>query len=205
MSINLLKTVQQNLGYPELQKIDPNTQVMIVDVNTPDEDKFSQAAIPAVITGLFQYTQSDEGAAAVLQNDNSTSWINEIFGDIRTRVIKTISAYASLRDENTTAKMNAIAIEAIKSVQENLPANATIQDVKKFLANQKSNTLLYLPAVLNMGGLLENNVLDDETNKMEGPVSSLIRNIGEAFTSPDTGEVYHKFKADTSKNDEHVY
>jgi hypothetical protein len=49
MSVNLLKNVQEALGYPALQKMDPNTQKMIHDEKTPDEDLFSQAAVPAVL------------------------------------------------------------------------------------------------------------------------------------------------------------
>jgi hypothetical protein len=36
MSINLLEAVQQNLGYPALQKIDSNTQQVVIDeIATP--------------------------------------------------------------------------------------------------------------------------------------------------------------------------
>ena len=37
MSINILETVQQNLGYPALQKIDPNTQQVLENDKTPNE------------------------------------------------------------------------------------------------------------------------------------------------------------------------
>ncbi len=49
MSINLIETIQNNLHYPALQKIDPNTQEVKVDNNTPDEHRFSQASIPVYI------------------------------------------------------------------------------------------------------------------------------------------------------------
>jgi len=39
-----------------------------------------------------------------------------------------------------------------------------------------------------MGVLLHDNTLDDNTNKMEGPVSSLINTIGNAFSKPVTEE-----------------
>ena len=41
---------------------------------------------------------------------------------------------------------------------------------------------------LHMGELLHDNTLDDNTNKMEGPVSSLLKSIGSAFSTPVTGE-----------------
>ena len=188
MSINLLETVQQNLGYPPLQKIDPNTQQVVIDEKTADEDKFSQAAIPAVLTGLYKYVQSDVGATTFLRGDNSSNWVGEIFDDNKKEVIQTISAYAKQSNADPIAKMNAIANEAIKIVKENLPADAGIKEVKIFLADQKNNILLYLPAALNMGELLHDNTLDDNTNKMEGPISSLMQSIGAAFSNPVTDE-----------------
>ena len=188
MSINLLETVQQNLGYPALQKIDPNTQQVVTDETTADEDKFSQAAIPAVLTGLYKYVQSDEGAEEFLRGDNSSNWVEKIFDDNKKEAIQTISAYARQSNADPVAKMNAIANEAIKIVKENLPADAGIREVKVFLAGQKNDILLYLPAALNMGELLHDNTLDDNTNKMEGPISSLMQSIGAAFSNPVTGE-----------------
>jgi hypothetical protein len=188
MSINLLETIQQNLGYPALQKIDPNTQQVVIDDKTPDEDKFSQAAIPAVLTGLYKYVQSDEGATAFLRGDNSSNWVSKIFDDNKKEAVQTISSYAKQSNEDPIAKMNAIANEAVKVVKENLPAEATAKEVKTFFSNQKNTILLYLPAVLNMGELLHDTTLDDKTNKMEGPISSLVQNIGNAFSSPVADE-----------------
>ncbi len=192
MSINLLETVQQNLGYPALHKIDPNTQQVTADDKTPGEDKFSQAAIPAVLTGLYKYVQSDEGAAEFLKADHSMNWVGKIFDDNRKEAIQTILAYAKQSDEEPLTKMNAIANEAVKVVKENLPAEAGIKDVKVFFSNQRNHILLYLPAALNMGELLHDTTLDDNTNKMEGPVSSLMQSIGSAFTNPVTAEEIKK-------------
>ncbi|MEI9910388.1 MAG: hypothetical protein WDO71_12415 [Bacteroidota bacterium] len=184
MSINLLETVQQNLGYPALQKIDPNTQQVATDEKAPPEDKFGQAAIPAVLTGLYKYVQSDEGATELLRGDNSTNWVGKLFDDNKKEVIHTISAYAKQSDQDPVAKMNAIAKEAVKVVKANLPVTAGSKEVKLFFSHQKSNILLYLPAELNMGELLHDTTLDDKTNKMEGPISSLMQSIGGAFSKP---------------------
>ena len=194
MSVNLLEIVQQNLGYPELQKMDPNTQVMVADVKTTGEEKFSQAAIPAILTGLFKYAQSDEGAAEILQSDNSANWIAKIFDDNKKDVILKISSYASQSPEDPIAKMNAIADEAVKVIKENLGAAASGKDVRTFLNNQKNNILLYLPAALNIGELLHEDSLDDATNKMEGPVSSLIRSVGDSFSGSTTAEINQGLK-----------
>lgn len=186
MSLNLLEAIQQNLGYPEIQKIDPNTQFI-----SEHEDKFSQAAIPAVLTGLYKYVQTDEGAAEILLVKNSDSWIDKIFDTESDAVVQKVSDYGNQAD-NTEAKLNAIANEAVKLVKENLPEGAGIKEVKIFFSNQKNNILLHLPPALNLGSLLQDDTLDDNINKMEGPVSSLMQSIGNAFTNPVTAEEIKK-------------
>jgi hypothetical protein len=171
MSVNLIKTIQENLGFPPLQKIDPNTELPANDKDENFGNKFGEAAIPAV-----------------LNIKNSNNWMAEIFDDNRKEAIQKIAAYAKQSNEDPVAKMNAIANEAIKLAKENMPADAGIKDVKLFFSNQRNNILLYLPAELKMGELLHNDTLDDNTNKMEGPVSSLMQSIGSAFSNPVTGE-----------------
>ena len=186
MSINLLEIVEQNLGYPALQKVDPNTQEVLLNDDAPDEDKFSQAALPAVLIGLCKYVQTDEGAKDVLQSKNNINWVSKIFDNRSEEVIKTISVYSNESEVAPASKMNLIANEAIIVAKKNLPVNAPIEELKVFLNDQKNHILLYLPAVLHLGILLDNNTLDDSMNKMEGPVSSLIQSIGSVFNTPTT-------------------
>ena len=192
MAINLLETVQKNLGYPALQKIDPNTQAVKEDENTPDEDKFSQAAIPAILTAFYKYVQTDDGAADFLRGDYSTDWVNKIFQDNKRDVVKTISSYSMESGAEPVARMNDIADETVRVAKENLPADAGIKEVKLFFSDQRNNILLYLPAALHMGDLLNDDTLDDNTNKMEGPISSLMHSIGSAFSKPVTDDEIKK-------------
>lgn len=186
MSVNLIKTIQENLGYPALKKIDPNSQGFSIDKDHEITNKFSQAAIPAVLTALYKFVQTDEGATEVLNVSNSTNWVGQIFDDNRKEAIQTITAYAQHANEDPVARMNAIAYEAIKVTKENLPDNAGIKEVKDFFSNQVQNIVPYLPVELKMGELLHDNTLDDNTKKMEGPISSLMQSIGSAFSNPVT-------------------
>ncbi len=192
MSINLLEAVQQNLGYPALQKIDTTTDQVVENDKTPDEDKFSQAAIPSVLTALYRFVQSDEGATDILQKDVTTNWVAIIFDDNRKEAVQTIAAYAEQSKEDPIAKMNEIANEAVRIMKETLSADAGVKEVKVFFTDQKSNILLYLPPALHMGELLHDNTLDDNTNKMEGPISSLINSIGSIFSTPPTDDEVKK-------------
>jgi len=97
-----------------------------------------------------------------------------------------LSGYSKHPVELLHLKLNEIAEEAVKTTKENLPANAGIKEVKFFYSEQINTILLYLPAELQMGSLLNDDTLDDNTHKMEGPVSGLIRSIGAVFSSPVT-------------------
>ena len=45
------------------------------------------------------------------------------------------------------------------------------------MKGQRHNILLYLPAAMQMGDLLNDDTLDDRTNKMEGPISNFVHTI----------------------------
>jgi len=186
MSVNILEAVCQRLGYPALQKVDPNTQEVVKDKQLPAGHHFGQAAIPAILTGLYKYVQSDEGAKDILRENNSPGWADRIFGDNKGEVIKKITGYAQATGKDPETEMDLIAAGSVNVVRENLPVNAGIKDVKVFFSNQINHILLYLPAELQLGVLLQEETLDDKTNKMEGPVSSLVQNLGAVFSAPAT-------------------
>jgi hypothetical protein len=186
MAINLLNTVQENLHYPQLQKINPNTQE--ADQSTTTTDNFSQAAIPVILTGLYKLSSSDEGAEAILSEENSTDWVSKIFNNNKQEIIEKIAAYSNPQNEISSTELNNIATESIKVIKENLPENATFKDVRLFLSNQTDNIFPYLHASLHAGDLLNDTTVDDNTNKMEGPISSMMHSIGTLFSTPETEE-----------------
>lgn len=187
MSVNLLQQVQQFLGYPELKKIDPNTGNIVADGDVKPH-LFSQAAIPAVLTALYKYVQSDAGAEEVLRGNSSTDWAGKIFHENKKDAVEKIKSYSEAGAENAVSKMNEIAATAVRIVKNNLSDKATIKDVKSFFLAQRNNILPYLPPELNLGELLNDDTIDDTVNKMEGPVSSLMKGIGSAFSNPVTND-----------------
>ena len=186
MPIHLAETVQQSLGYAPLKKIDPNTQEVTVKDGVPDKNSFAQAAIPSILTAFYKYIQTDEGAASFLQNKYPNEWVDHIFGDQSQEDIASIATYTNELKGDPVLLMNQIAEEVVTEVKKYLQEEADFKDLRLFFSNEKNNILLYLPAELNMGGLLDDETLDDQTNKMEGPISSLIQNIGTVFSTPDT-------------------
>ena len=191
MAINILTTVQENLHYPPLHKIDPNTQEVINDGATDQSNDFSQAVLPAVLTGLYKYSSTDNGAQEILRGDFSTNWVAKIFEENKTDIIDKIADYVHSSKLSSNEHLNEIATEAVKVIRENIPPESTPKDVKIFFSNQLKNILPYLPAALHVGDLLNDTTLDDNTNKMEGPVSSLMHAIGSAFSTPESKKDNH--------------
>lgn len=189
MSILLLEAVQEKLHYPVLLKIDTTTDLVVNSETLPNENAFSQAALPAVLTALTHFAMTDEGATAVLANKAEFNWIDSIFEANKTTVIETIADYAGQSTATVTPKLATIAAEAVNIAKEHLPLTADIEAVKLFFNAQKNNHLLYLIPALHIGTSINDNALDDNTNKMEGPMSSLITSIGELFSSPASKDV----------------
>jgi hypothetical protein len=50
------------------------------------------------------------------------------------------------------------------------------------MSDQRHHILVYLPASLQLGELLNDSGMDDQTNKMEGPISNLVHNIENKFS-----------------------
>lgn len=82
--------------------------------------------------------------------------------------------------------MEQIANEAVRLIRENVPSTASFSDVKSFISQQRTNILVYLPAELQLGSLMDDNTLDDQTNKMEGPMSNNMHFFEKLFSGSTT-------------------
>jgi hypothetical protein len=189
MSYNLLQKVQEKMGCQPLQKIDVNTLEVVVDNATPDEEKFSQAIIPTVLTALYKFSRDDVGAETILHTTTQQNWSNLIFDTHKDEVVEKIVQYAYHSKQETINKINSVAIATIELMREHLTANTSITELKNLLADSLNNTLLYLPTNMHIGVVLKDNTLDDGTLKMEGPVSSVMNAIGSLFSQSDNDEV----------------
>jgi predicted methyltransferase len=185
MAINLTGLIQKNLGYPALLKMDANTQEVVIDSDQPAEERFSQAAIPAVLIALYKFTRADETAEMLLYNGKIGDWMTVIHNGNAEKVIKAVANYASQPTGRTWERMNAIAGEAVRLIKDAIGTGGTAMDVKTLMADQRNYILPYLPAGMQLGALLNDSTLDDRTNKMQGPVSGLMHFIGNQLAGSD--------------------
>lgn len=193
MPFNLLKTLQENLHYPEIRKVDPNIQEVVWDVNASDLDKFAQAAMPAVLTGLYKYAETDKGIKALTTTYNSDNWFEEIFDYKAQVVIQRIANYSGLAPDTVKTKVHEISNEAVKEVKQKINASGNVLSLRDFMNAQRANFLPYLPAALQMSKLLNDSILDDRTNKMKGPVSNFMHGIESIFSGADNADNKEKF------------
>lgn len=185
MAINLVEVIQQNLGLPELQKIDPNTQEVKKLENVSPENYIGQAAIPVVLLGLYKFTGDKNGNAAIVNGTLSSDLLGNIFDKKKDEVIEKVAEYIGTTNDYAADKMEQIAIEAIQVINENISGETSDGAVRRFLINQRNNILVYLPAELQVGNVFDDDTIDDRTNKMEGPISNRMHWLETFFPGTD--------------------
>ena len=163
------------MDLPPLQKVDPNRDQIPADAN-----RLAQAAIPAVLAGLFQASRSEEGAARIVQNKGKV--LDRIFGDSTEDVINKIARYAGHEGVRIRQLMEHIGVNALQVIEKEQETPLTPDAFRDSLTSHRHEILVYLPPELRLGGLLDDPGMDDRTNKMEGPVSSLMHKIEDRFS-----------------------
>ena len=70
--------------------------------------------------------------------------------------------------------MENIADEAVNNVRTSAGTKSSFEGLRTFMEGQRHNILVYLPPALKIGDILNDEAMDDRTNKMEGPVSGFM-------------------------------
>lgn len=177
MITNIVEAIRKKLGYPPLEKVDPNIQETKHNEEQTIEEKLAQSAIPVVLAGFFKYTRTDEGSTSVFNGKKEDQWLGRIFGDRKAKAVEKVAQYAGVSVEEAGVDMEQVAREAFLLVNESASGKHAPEKIKNFMSNQRHNILVHLPAAMQLGDLLEDNAMDDRTNKMEGPVSSFMHTI----------------------------
>ena len=182
MSNNIIESIQVNLGLPPLQKVDPNIQEAKDKNSISSGAKLSQAAIPAVVAGFYRLSRTGEGCRQIQASRASGDWLNAVFGDKKAEVVEKVAQYANVTRDEVEPRMEEIATEAISiSSKEKTVAIGNETALREYMSLQRHNILVYLPAAMQIGDLLNDNSMDDRTNKMEGPMSNLMHKIENAM------------------------
>jgi hypothetical protein len=185
MATNFVETIQKDLGFPPLQKIDPNIQETKEKVPSQSQRKLAQAAIPAVLTALYKLTRTDEGCRLILNHEKQADWLSILFEKKEAMAVDKVARYAGVKIEEAESAMENIADEAVIMLAKSAGTSPTCENIRNFMNDQRHHILVYLPAAMQMGDLLNDEALDDRTNKMEGPVSGFMHRIENLLSKGD--------------------
>ena len=174
MANNLIHTIQQNLQYPPLEKIDPNTQELHDKNGHGTIHLLAQAAIPAVLTAVYKLSRNDAGSLKVLSAGEKHDALGVLFDGKDQQVVEKVARYAGISVNQAEGHLENIADECVRLAKEAAHDPAKL---KHLMNAQRHNILVYLPAALSLGDVLKDESLDDKTNKMEGPVSNFMHRI----------------------------
>lgn len=186
MANNFVETIQKGLGFPPLRKIDPNIQEAKEKFALQPEEKLAQAAIPAVLTALYRFTRADEGCNVLLADHKQSDWLGVIFMGKENIAVEKVADYAGVANKAAESAMENVADEAVVILKKAAGPHLKPASIKTVMNDQRHNILVYLPAALQMGDLLNEETLDDRTNKMEGPVSSFMHTIESKLSGSDS-------------------
>ncbi len=177
MTTNLIDVIQQKLGYQPLQKIDPNIQETKEKFAQDTKGKLAQSAIPAVLTAFYKLLRTDDGCKRLISADPAEKWLGILYDGKQDEVVEKVSQYSGAPKEEAKENLENIAHEAAATIRELSGNPNQPEKIKTYMNGQRHNILVYLPAALNLGDQLNDESLDDRTNKMEGPISNFIHKI----------------------------
>src|SRR5690349_21189145 len=160
MATNLVETIQKDLGYPALQKIDPNIQEAKDQAPRKSAERLAQAAIPAVLVCIYKFSRTDEGCQVLLGEPVSGDWLNTIFESREKLAVEKVALYAGIPAANSEEEMKRIADKAISIVRSASGQPPTCDGVRTYLDSQRHNILVHLPAAMQMGDVLDDETLD---------------------------------------------
>jgi hypothetical protein len=181
--MNLSQDIQAYLKYPVLQKIDPTTG------QPEDENQYdivSQSVLVIFLTGLLEATRTIENAAIIQEQKTAKELLNKMFTN-KSAVLSHIREFTKKDERYIDAKLEEVANGYLHVIQQSDYADALQKEkgLEDLLSSERNKILLFLPSGLKTGELFNHQTIDDDTNKMEGPVSSLMNKIGNAFSGDD--------------------
>jgi hypothetical protein len=181
--MNIIETIQKNLGFSPLIKINPNTQEPEGHDTSMGNNALVQAAIPSILIGIYNRLEMDADISHISDPKQTGGLLDSIFGKSKNEVVKHINAYAKNQDKHNDQQLEHIASECLRVICDGMGDDKSEASVRNFVSKNKPDALLYLPASIELGKILSNNNLDDRTGKMEGPVSSFMHKMEKTFNT----------------------
>ena len=187
MASDLFEQVNKLMGTPLTRKEKPTGE------KSEAEKTLLGAAVPAALAGIYHLAASSEGANRILnhllnerhiiENPKNEGCVEFTFNSTSGDVVNKVAAYsgdtyAAAYDAINEATSFAYRLLLRELVNDKLKAD----DITRYMVAQRHSILSHLPESLHLGHLLGDETLDDVSNKMDGPISTLMHNLGDSFS-----------------------
>src|ERR1700676_2145987 len=110
--MSIIETIQKNLGFDALKKIDPNTQETKGEDTAMGNSAIAQAGIPAILLGIYNKLEENPDLS-VFETDQG-NLLESIFGKSTETVVNQIDNYSKIKDKHSTQQLEHIASESLR-------------------------------------------------------------------------------------------
>ncbi len=176
---DIIQHLQEYLG-TKLSRIDPTTE-KVDKAFQQRHERLAQAAVPAVLAVFYKFSRSAEGAD-YLATDTSVS-LARLMNNKEELLAARIAEYAGVDTSTASDLIYELTSETSRYYQQQLQPAGDAEKLQVFFGSQREAILNKLPPDLQLGELMNDNTLDDKTNKMTGPASGLAHSIENIFSS----------------------
>lgn len=181
--MNLSQDLQAFLNYPVLQKIDSSTEL---PENEDLYDAVSQSVLIIFLTGMYKATRTKLNAEEIQKQQNSKDLLDKIFEN-KAAVLTVIADFTKRKENFINSQLETVANGYLKLINQSnyaveLKKENSLEDL---LTSERHKILLCLSPKLYAGKLFNDESLDYNTNKMEGPLSFLLNKIEDVFSEDD--------------------
>lgn len=183
MAVNLVKLLEKEMSENPLKSVDPNTQSANDEGEQSAYYLYHRGIMASALIGLYQFSRDENNIKDLLSAEELMDFPDRIFNHKFSLLSQKIAEYSGY-SHGDTHKLFIEALRQLVGILQEQVGNNT-RDVKDFLSDQRTNILSYIPGKLEAGALLNNNGLDDRTNKMHGPFSDFTHWIEQLFSRSD--------------------
>ena len=180
--MTIAQHIQEKLNYGKLQPIDPATGLPKEqeDFKAPE-----QSAIVTFLAAIYKSSRAKENAQILANEKNAEQLLGAIFTD-KFDAYKAIADYTNEPLETIKSRLVNVAEAFINIINEHsTDKDKRAEYLQDTLTAERHIILNHIPGGLKIGELLHDETMDDNTNKMQGPISSLMHKIENTFSTSD--------------------
>ncbi len=181
MKSPLIIHLEEYMG-AKMPEIDVATQET-TNISEGMAGRLAQGAMAAGLVILYKYSRSIEGSEYLVNTAPAELNIGHMLNNKQQDMVDHLAKYAGSSSIQANTMLSAVIREAMFFVHQEIRNNRTANSLQTYFGNQRQAILGHLPMELGLGEVMKDDTLDDRTNNMEGPVSSLAHAIEGVFSS----------------------